>query len=103
MSYSSLKTEVEKYSYCLGLDMASRIKGLAVEVNKEAFLDAIKSILDDEKQDISNEEYNEVLSRLFKLFSFFYIINISIYSNSITYTMYWWSIWGKICAHNNKK
>ena len=66
MSYSSLKTEVEKYSYCLGLDMASRIKGLAIEVNKEAFLAAIKSILDDEKQDISNEEYNEVLSRLFK-------------------------------------
>ena len=66
MSYSSLKTEVEKYSYCLGLDTASRIKGLAVEVNKEAFLAAIKSILDDEKQDISNEEYNEVLSRLFK-------------------------------------
>ncbi|MBQ9367353.1 MAG: FKBP-type peptidyl-prolyl cis-trans isomerase [Victivallales bacterium] len=66
MSYSSLKTEVEKYSYCLGLDMASRVKGLAVEVNKDAFVAAIKSIMDGEKQDISNEEYNEVLSRLFK-------------------------------------
>ena len=66
MSYSSKKTEVEKYSYCMGLDMGSRIKGLAVEINKEAFLEAINTILDDGKPDISNEEYNAVLSKLFK-------------------------------------
>ena len=66
MSYSSKKTEVEKYSYCLGLDMAARIQGLGVEISKEAFLEAIKSLLNDEKQDISNEEYNAVLSKLFK-------------------------------------
>ena len=66
MSYSSQKTEVEKYSYCLGLDMASRVKSLDVEINKEAFLAAIQSIMNDEKQDISNEEYNAVLGKLFK-------------------------------------
>ncbi len=66
MSYSSLKTEVEKYSYCLGLHMSSHIKGLAVEINKEAFLEAITTLLNDEKPDISDEEYNEVLSKLFK-------------------------------------
>ena len=66
MSYSSKKTEVEKYSYCMGLDMAARIKGLGVEINKEAFLEAINAILNDEKPDISNEEYNAVLNKLFK-------------------------------------
>ena len=66
MSYSSKKTEVEKYSYCMGLDMAARIKGLGVEINKEAVLEAINAILNDEKPDISNEEYNAVLSKLFK-------------------------------------
>ena len=66
MSYSSKKTEAEKYSYCMGLDMASRIKGLGVEINKEAFLEAITTLLNDEKPDISNEEYNEVLNKLFK-------------------------------------
>ena len=50
----------------MGLDMGSRIKGLAVEINKEAFLEAINTILDDGKPDISNEEYNAVLSKLFK-------------------------------------
>ena len=44
MSYSSQKTEVEKYSYCLGLDMASRVKSLDVEINKEAFLEAVQCV-----------------------------------------------------------
>ena len=66
MSYSSLKTDIEKYSYCLGLDMTSRIMNLGVEINKESFLKAVQSLLNDEKQDISNEEYNAVLSKLFK-------------------------------------
>ena len=54
MSYSSLKTDIEKYSYCLGLDMTSRIMNLGVEINKESFLKAVQSLLNDEKQDISN-------------------------------------------------
>jgi len=64
--FKDYKTEVEKYSYCLGLDVVSRVKGLPVEVNVKAFLDAAETLLSGKKPDISQEEFDKNMGHLYQ-------------------------------------
>ncbi len=64
--FKDLKTEIEKYSYCLGIDLGSRIKGLGVDLDKEAFFEGVKAIISSEKPDISQADFEGIMNRLFK-------------------------------------
>lgn len=64
--FSDYKTDEEKYSYCLALDVCSRVKALGIEINSDAFIDGVKSRLSDGKPEISQSEYEQIMGRLFK-------------------------------------
>lgn len=63
--FKDWKSEVERYSYCLGLDLGTKIKNLPTEICREALINAINDIFDDKKIDVTNEEFNSIMNKLF--------------------------------------
>lgn len=64
--FKDLKTDEEKFSYCLGLDVASRIMAVPIKLDKELFLNAIRKAMNNEKPDIDQKEFDECMTKLYK-------------------------------------
>lgn len=64
--FKNYKTDDQKFSYCLGLDVASRIVSLPIKLDVEAFLEAAKTILEKGKPDVSQEEYEDTMGKLYQ-------------------------------------
>ncbi len=62
--YSDKKTDAEKISYCLGLDVAARMTHMPFDFDKEAFLDAVNTMLKGERPDISQAEFEAQMQKL---------------------------------------
>ncbi len=58
--FKDLKTDCEKYSYCLAIQMASQLNGLGIEIDKKVILDTLNGLLiKDATPDISREEFSK--------------------------------------------
>ena len=58
--FKDLKTDCEKYSYCLALQMVSQLNGLGIEIDKKVILDTLNDLLiKDATPDISREEFSK--------------------------------------------
>lgn len=61
--YSDKKTDAEKISYCLGLDVAARMTHMPFDFDNEAFLDAVNTMLKGERPDISQAEFEAQMQK----------------------------------------
>ena len=65
--YSEQNNDAKKISYCIGLDVAARMMHLPFDFDKDAFLDAIKTMMNGERPDISQEEFEKQMDKFSKI------------------------------------
>ena len=65
--YSEQNNDAKKISYCIGLDMAARMMHLPFDFDKDAFLDAMKTMLNGQRPDISQEEFQKQMDKFTKI------------------------------------
>lgn len=63
---TALKTDNQKTSYALGINMGAQISQLPLEVDIPALLDGIRDMLDGEKCQLPRQECMELLDKLFQ-------------------------------------
>lgn len=61
--FSDQKTDEQKLSYCLGLDVAAHILHMPVKIDANAFLDAVSTMVKGERPDITQEEFQEQMQK----------------------------------------
>ena len=59
----SLQNDIDKTSYCLGMDIGASFKKLPVPINLDAALEGIKAVFHGEKPQIDQQEFMELMRK----------------------------------------
>jgi FKBP-type peptidyl-prolyl cis-trans isomerase FklB len=65
--YSEQNNDAKKISYCIGLDVAARMMHMPFDFDKDAFLDAVNTMLNGKRPDISQEEFEKQMGKFSKI------------------------------------
>ena len=61
--FKDLKTDCQKYSYCLALQIVGQLKNLDIEIDKKVIMDTLDEMLvKDGNPDISQQEFSKCMS-----------------------------------------
>ena len=58
---ANLETEIEKFSYALGMNIAASVLQLPIEVNREIIIDTVMELLRGGKPELAEKEYHETM------------------------------------------
>ena len=58
---ATLETEIEKFSYALGMNIAASVLQLPVEVNREIIIETVMELLRGGKPELAEKEYHEIM------------------------------------------
>ena len=65
--YSEQNNDAKRISYCLGLDVAARMMHMPFDFDKDAFLDAVSTMLNGKRPDITQEEFEKQMEKFSKI------------------------------------
>ncbi len=65
--YSEQNNDAKRISYCLGLDVAARMMHMPFDFDKDAFLDAVGTMLKGKRPDITQEEFEKQMEKFSKI------------------------------------
>ena len=65
--YSEQNNDAKRISYCLGLDVAARMMHMPFDFDKDAFLDAVGTMLNGKRPDITQEEFEKQMDKFSKI------------------------------------